>query len=443
MSELSDGFSAIESESIGSVASEWQFLEFCADLYCVCTPDGKFDRVSARWMSVLGWSDSELRSRSWLDFVHPDDRAMTRAAMDRSQVGEPFRCDHRGLHKDGSHRWLVWRGRRDRNGYLHAIAYDISDRREAQLETEIAGRQHAETALREQWQELQAAFQELQSAQTQLIQNEKMSGLSQLVGGIAHEINNPINFIYGNLSYAKEYAFDLLHILALYQAEYDRPSEQILEAIDEVDLDFLKDDLPRLLDSMKVGSERIRNLVISLRNFSRLDESALKAVDLHDGLESTLLILRNRFKSKPDYPEIEVVRSYSELPLVECYAGQINQVFLNIIANAIDAIEDANSRRTPEELEARSSTIQLTTESNQPGWVKISISDTGAGMSEQVRAKMFDPFYTTKPVGKGTGIGLAIAYQIVVERHRGKMSCYSTPGYGTELHIELPVRQIG
>jgi GAF domain-containing protein len=288
-----------------------------------------------------------------------------------------------------------------------------------------------------QTKELAAQLAEdLQEAQIQLVQSEKMSSLGQLVAGIAHEINNPVNFIYGNLMHVSEYNNDLLDLINLYQEEYPTPNPTIQDKIEDIDLEFLLEDLPAMINSMQVGAERIRKLVLSLRNFSRLDEAEKKPVDIHEGIESTLLILQYRLKARPDQAAIEIVREYGDLPLVECYPAQLNQVFMNIISNAIDALESdtANSLITI-------STSIFSLANHQEPWAMIKISDNGPGIPDQVRSHIFDPFFTTKPVGKGTGLGLSISYKIVVEKHGGKIDCISQPGQGTQFLIKIPVRQ--
>ncbi|UNU23302.1 GAF domain-containing protein [Microcoleus vaginatus] len=294
---------------------------------------------------------------------------------------------------------------------------------------------------RRQAEQIAQSLKELQQTQAQLIQTEKMSGLGQLVAGIAHEINNPVNFIYGNLNHASEYTASLLSLLELYQQQYPDSSPEIDELSEDVDLEFLLEDLPKLLSSMKVGADRIRQIVLSLRNFSRLDESQMKAVDIHEGIDSTLLILQHRLKSNADSANIVLVKEYGILPLVECYAGQLNQVFMNVIGNAIDALEShkllADQSVAPQ-IKISTSVGQLN--GNLPSAV-IRISDNGTGISESMRQRIFDPFFTTKSVGKGTGLGLSISYQIVVEKHGGVLKCNSELGKGTEFVIEIPLRQ--
>ncbi len=319
--------------------------------------------------------------------------------------------------------------------------------------------QQSEKYAKEQAEQLQKALEELQRTQAKLVQSEKMSSLGQLVAGVAHEINNPVNFIYGNLSHANDYTQNLLNLLNLYNQHYPNPSPEIKAEIEAIDLEFLIEDLPRLLGSMKLGSDRIRDIVRSLRNFSRVDESEMKPVDIHEGIDSTLLILHNRLKAKSDQPAIQVIKDYGNLPLVECYAGQLNQVFMNLITNALDALEMGNETgvkmplTSTEELSWLNTqcplalalcpvpTIRITTEVINRDWVGIRIADNGSGMSEEVRSRLFNTFFTTKPVGKGTGLGLSISHQIVSEKHGGQLRCISAPGEGSEFIIEIPVRQ--
>lgn len=281
-------------------------------------------------------------------------------------------------------------------------------------------------------QELEQAMKNLQQAQFHLVQGEKMSALGQLVAGIAHEINNPVNFIHANLSHIREYIQDLLEFICLYQHHYPQPVPEIQKRATEMDVEFLQKDLRKILNSMEIGSNRIRDLVLSLRNFSRLDEAECKAVDIHQGIDSTLLILQHRLKAKAHFPRIEIIRHYAQLPEIECYPSQLNQVFMNIFSNAIDALEEAR-------IDSPSITIRT---SMSDGWVAVSIADNGVGIPEDIRSKMFNPFFTTKPVGKGTGLGLSISYQIITEKHGGKIDCYSTPKEGTEFLIQIPILQI-
>ncbi len=283
----------------------------------------------------------------------------------------------------------------------------------------------------EQAAQLEVTLWELQQAQTQLVQAEKMSSLGQMVAGIAHEINNPVSFIFGNLTYTQEYTGNLMKLLQMYRDQYPEPTAAIQEEIEALELDFLLDDLPKMLSSMQVGATRIRDIVRSLRNFSRLDESDMKNVNIHEGIDSTLMILEHRLKAQPDRPAIQVIKEYGQLPLVECYAGLLNQVFMNIIANAIDALQ--------EPLENLGIIgIRTKVEGN---FATIVIADNGAGITDQVKQRIFDPFYTTKPIGSGTGMGLAISHSIIVEKHKGEIKCLSVVGKGTEFILKVPIQR--
>ncbi|WP_445174477.1 sensor histidine kinase [Microcoleus sp.] len=290
--------------------------------------------------------------------------------------------------------------------------------------------------------QLQQLLEKLQRTQVQMVQSEKMSALGQMVAGVAHEINNPVNFIHGNLTHVQEYAHNLLGLVQLYQNYYPDPAPEIQAEAEDIDMEFIQADLPKVIDSMKLGTDRIRQIVLSLRNFSRMDEADFKAVDIHEGIDSTLLILQHRLKDKAERPAIKVIRDYyGNLPLIECYPGQINQAFMNILANAIDALEEANVKRTYQELKENPNLITIRTALSDSKWVKIAIADNGMGMPESVQKRLFDPFFTTKSVGKGTGMGLPISYQIVTEKHRGKLDCFSIPGKGTEFVIQILVKQ--
>ncbi|WP_121967693.1 response regulator [Leptolyngbya sp. BC1307] len=287
-------------------------------------------------------------------------------------------------------------------------------------------------------QQVAERSQALQQAQVQLVQREKLSALGEIVAGVAHEINNPVGCVVGNISAVQTYFDDLLQIIDLYSAAFPQPGPAIEAAIEEIDLDYIRDDLPKMITAMRDGGDRIKTISRSLRNFSRADTDIPQPFDLHEGLDSTLLILRHRLKANGSRPDIEIVTDYGELPLVQCFPGQLNQVFMNILANAIDALDDASQGRSLAEREASPSRITLRTrvENEQ---VKVAITDNGPGIPESVRARIFDHLFTTKGVGKGTGLGLAITHQIIVEKHSGTIEVASTPSSGTEFILMLPI----
>ena len=302
----------------------------------------------------------------------------------------------------------------------HSMAYQNHLKSQA-AERTFTYNQELERRVAERTAELETALATLRQTQTQLIQDEKMTSLGQLVSGVAHEINNPVNFIAGNLKPAQNYAEDLLGLIELYKQEYPSPTEVIQEAIDDMDLEFLAEDFTKLLASLRIGTERIHGIVLALRNFSRLDESEKKLVDIHAGIESTLLILNSKLTS------ITVLKEFDDCPQIQCFPSQLNQVFMNILSNAADAL-----------MEEEAPEIRIRTRMFPDDFVEILISDNGPGMPESVQSKIFEPFFTTKPVGNGTGLGLSISYQIVTERHRGRLNCHSSVGEGTSFSIKIP-----
>ncbi len=410
--------------------------------------------VSPQIRDILGYEVEEVLGKTPFDFMPAEEAyRITEITSDRIALRLPLtNLEKTNLHKDEHPVVLETSGvpffdkAGNFKGY-RGIDRDITKRK--QIEEAI---RQSKAQLKQKATELEQALRQLKNTQAQLIQTEKMSSLGELVGGVAHEINNPVNFIYGNINYARNYMADLLKLIELYQTTYPQQSPDIEAEIQAIDLDFIREDFPRLLDSMEVGARRIREIVESLRNFSRLDEATVKKVDIHQGIDSTLMLLQSRLTEDLIPAAIQVIKEYGNLPLVECYPGHLNQVFMNLLTNAIDALEPLKLERLKVEGLEQSSNLQpaipcirISTETSQESTpnpqVVIRIADNGIGMTEEVRSRAFDPFFTTKPVGEGTGLGLAISYQIVVELHKGQLYCTSSPGEGTEFVIQIPLQQ--
>lgn len=394
--------------------------------------------------NILGKTDIELGFAAALVFGDATQPCSGFRAEDQSVLAGQVVCNPCDpvMTADGALRMLDTRKMplRDADNHVFAllgIGRDWTDRHHA----EVAIRQ-SEQDLKAKAAELEQTLQELRQTQAQLVQNEKMSSLGQLVAGVAHEINNPVNFIYGNLNHANSYIQELLELIELYQTHYPQPVAAIQAKTNEIDVEFLLEDLPKLLVSMKVGADRIQKIIASLRTFSRMDEAEMKAVNIHDGIDSTLMILQSRIKATDQRPAIAVHLEYGDLPPVECYAGQLNQVFMNVLSNAIDALEEVVQAERQIAATVRfSPTITIRTRIQESNWVEIAIADNGSGIPETIQSRLFDPFFTTKPVGKGTGMGLSISYQIVTEKHGGRFTCQSTLGSGTQFIIQIPLLQ--
>ncbi|MFP5269426.1 PAS domain-containing protein [Coleofasciculus sp.] len=397
--------------------------------------------LSPRCLEIVGYDYEEIDNfDKWMSYIHPEHVPLVKETFQRHLNRETadYSLEYQMRCKDGSYKWLLARGQAhwDELGNPVRAVGSITD---------ITERKQAEEGEREKARELQLTLNELKRTQTQLIQAEKMSSLGQMVAGIAHEINNPTSFIYGNIEPATEYAQTLLHVIQLYRQQYPESVSAIGKQLDSIDIDFISYDFPKLLASMQEGAKRITKIVKSLRNFSRLDEAEYKPVDIHEGIDNTLLLLQHRLKQKSSRPQIHLIKEYHQLPQVKCYPGQLNQVFMNILSNAIDALEeklelDLNFEPKIWVRTAIIPRVSGSEDSEIQGGSKvvIYIGNNGEEIPGEVSQHIFDPFFTTKPVGKGTGLGLSISYQIVVERHGGELRCDSIPGQGTEFAIELP-----
>lgn len=460
---------------------------------------------------INGYQASEIIGQHFSSFFPSEDiqKGKPEQVLKKAAIEGRVECETLRLRKDGSQFWanVVVTALRGEDGWLRGFATvtrDITERKLAQVALEKANddlerrveerttelkaanelllkevverkaaeeaRGQSEAQLREKAAKLKQALSELKQTQAQLIHSAKMSSLGQLVAGVAHEINNPVSFIHGNLEYASHYIESLMELLQLYGKHYPKPAAEIEDFLEDFDLDFVMADMPKLLSSMKLGADRIRKIVLSLRSFSRHDQAEKKSVNIHEGIDSTLKLMQDRLKATPGQRAIAIIKEYGDLPPVDCYAGQLNQVLMNILSNAIDALELGNRESGIETGDWRlgaaqgkqehgghkgfstslspipspqspAPEIRICTEVVDSDHVLIRIIDNGCGMTEEVRRKLFDPFFTTKPVGAGTGLGLSISYQIVVEKHGGQLTCVSEPGKGAEFLIKIPIHQ--
>ncbi|MBD2740717.1 PAS domain S-box protein [Coleofasciculus sp. FACHB-1120] len=426
------------------------------------TWDGHYICVNPALAQIYGYeSPEEMMNRipEIKPQVYVDPKCRENLIYLLTEQGEVKGFEYQIYRQDGSIIWVSENTRAicDANGtllYYEGTTIDITERK--QIEQSLRA---SEVREREKAQQLARSLHDLQQAQVQLVQSEKMSSLGQLVAGIAHEINNPVNFLSGNLTYVYDYTCDLLKLLKLYQKHYSNPAPEIQSEVQAIDIDFLAEDLPKILSSLKIGIDRINQISVSLRTFSRADTSRKTLFNIHDGIDSTLLILKHRLNSNGNRPGITLIKEYENIPLVECYAGQLNQVFMNLIANAIDALEEAIASGIFSKNQELVPTIRISTEikQNNPrmknknesvgssffglnfSHILIRIADNGLGISEDAKQQLFKPLFTTKQVGKGTGLGLSISHQIVVEKHGGQLGCISEPGQGTEFYIEIPI----
>ncbi|MEL6552548.1 MAG: PAS domain S-box protein [Cyanobacteria bacterium J06621_11] len=438
--------------------SESRFQSIAANmpgiLYQFCLQqDGQFSipYISAAAEEVYGISADTLQNNpeNLFTLVHPEDRVALEQSMHESaQKLSAWNSEHRLTTPDGQLKWVQMASRPQPaptgSTLWSGVIIDITARKQTE-----ASLQKSEFKLRAQTKQLKATLKKLKHAQVKLVQSEKMSSLGQLVAGIAHEINNPINFIYGNITHIKEYAQDMLQLIRLYQAHHPTPHSTIQTLTSELDLDYVVSDLPKLLDSVQLGTERIRKIVLSLRNFSRLDESGIKRIDVHEGLENALMLLSSRLKATIFRPNIKVIKAYERIPTVACYANQLNQVFMDILVNAVDAIDEmteANLNLSSSDQSSGQSSGQTANQVILQTFAKerhvvIQITNDGPPIPSQVSSRMFDPFFTTKEVGKGTGMGLAISYQTVVDLHQGTLEYKTTTDGHPAFLIEIPISQ--
>lgn len=437
-----------------------ELVENLREIVFECDRHGTLTFLNQAWEETLGYPTSASLGKGLGDFIHPSNINQWQATLANptdTKIVLQF------VHQDKHYLWLELSMRPASNEDWTGALIDITERRQAaeilqKANEDLEDRVKQRTAeLSQANQDLTQALQQLQRTQGQLIQTEKMSSLGQLVAGIAHEINNPINFVYGNLEPAQEYAHKILQMLNLYQECYPHPKPIIQKTLEDWDIAFLKTDFPKLIESMQMGTNRIQDIVLSLRNFSRLDEAEVKTVNIHEGLDNTLLILNSRLKTNRHNQPIQLVKIYGPLPLVECFPGELNQVFMHILANAIDALEASlepqdsiidhpwyayqdqlGDADTSQPVLEKPPTITLKTEACGDCAV-ISIADNGPGIPAIDIPKLFDPFFTTKPIGEGTGLGLSISHKIITERHGGTIECHSSIDQGTTFVVKIPV----
>ncbi len=407
-----------------------RLVENVSDVYFVHDLEGRFTYLSPQFERMLGYPVAGCLGQSFTPLVHPGDLDAIDKMLHQLMID---RIPHENLemrvrHVLGHWVWILISHSVVIEGgdvvAFQGVAKNISDRKVAEYELQLKTKQ------------LEQTLAELKRTQMQMIQSEKMLSLGQLVAGVAHEINNPVNFIYGNLNYAEHYFQDLIQLVNTYQMCYSETDPRVKTLMEDIEFEYLLTDLPKMLNSMKIGADRIRSIVLSLRNFSRLDEAELKRANIHEGLDNTLLILQHRLKTHHLRPAIVIVKEYGDFADLECYAGQLNQVFMNVLGNAIDAVEESWHLDSDRKLQITIVTEKIVNE------LVIRISDNGIGIPPELIHRLFDPFYTTKPVGKGTGMGLSISYQIVVDQHQGTLECISTIGQGSTFVMKLPITSV-
>ncbi|BAZ14142.1 serine/threonine protein kinase with two-component sensor domain [Calothrix sp. NIES-4071] len=385
---------------------------------------GELLEVNPAYYTMHGYTHDEFLQLNPANYIHPNSYPKFTEFINTVKSGRAYYTQATDIHKDGTLLDIE----------VKCIPYNLNGR--ACALTVIRDISEHKRAL----EELEQTLAKLQRTQSQLVQTEKISQLGQLVAGVAHEVNNPVSFINGNLTHAKQYIEDIVNLVNLYQEKYPNPDNDIKTKIENIDLDFVLEDLPKLIISMKLGTDRIRDIMQSLRNFSRSDTGEKTKIDIHQSINTTLIVLSHRLKAKPERPAIQIIKQYGKLPLLPCYSGQINQVFMNLLANAIDALDESNIGKTYLEIEKNPNQIKITTElvNDTRSYIQIRITDNGLGMTEEVRQKLFNAFFTTKVEGKGTGLGLSISHQIITEAHAGTLECFSSPGQGAEFVIKIP-----
>ncbi|MDJ1173828.1 PAS domain S-box protein [Roseofilum capinflatum] len=418
-----------------------QAVEQSANGILITDLKGRIEYVNSQFTEMTGYTVQEVLGKTPRILNSGEQsKEYYQELWQTIQSGNEWRGEFHNQRKDGSLYWAhatispIFNADQKITHFL-GIQENITARKQAESDL-----RESEYKLRQQTQELEKTLAELRQAQSQLIQTEKMSSLGQLVAGIAHEINNPVSFIYGNLGYAESYIKDLMSVIEAYQNSYPNPEQQVSETIEEIDFEFLVEDLAKILQSMKEGANRIDAIVSSLRTFSHIDQVGIKAVDIHQGLDSTLTLLQCRLQGDENRREIQLKKQYGKLPLVECYPDQLHQVFMNLIMNAIDAIEERD--RSSDNVQSYLGEISIITRTIGDRSVQISIIDNGIGIKESIKPRLFDPFFTTKDVGQGTGLGLSISYQIITEQHQGTIECLSKVSEGIEWVITLPVQMI-
>jgi len=446
--QLTESLETLQQFQVELVQKEQQYrsiFETVADgLSLMELETGKVIATNPALCQIFGYSQEEFLHLSPADYTVPEYLHLFAEFQQTVSKRQEFTCQTVIKRKDGTLCDIEVKSNFfEYDGQPHALVInrDISDRKRA--ETAL---QTSESQLRQKAEDLEAILVQLQQTQAQLVQTEKISQLGQLVAGVAHEVNNPVSFISGNLHHAKDYISDLISLVQVYQDNFPDPGQQVLDEIEAIEFEYLVEDLPKMIDSMKLGTDRIRDIMQSLRNYSRTDGIEKKPANIHEGIDTTLMILSHRLKANSDRPTIKVIKNYGELPNIECYPGQLNQVFMNLIANAIDALEESNFGKTYKQIESNPNVITISTsvanssEKLENDTVKIRIADNGFGMQKHIKDQLFTPFFTTKAEGKGTGLGLPICHDIITKKHRGSLECVSAPGMGTEFAIAIPVR---